>query len=61
MIMTVEQLMEKFQMSRETVLNILRQKNSGAMKTGTKNRSGWRIEEEKFVKILTDNAKLFQG
>lgn len=59
--LTVEETMERFNMGRETVLGVFRQKDSPAYKLGPYSKSPWRVDEEEFKAYLLKVSKQYKG
>jgi hypothetical protein len=53
--------MERFNMGRETVLGVFRQKDSPAYKLGPYSKSPWRVDEEEFKAYLLKVSKQYKG
>lgn len=59
--LSVEQVMERFVMSRETVLQMFRRHDSPAYKIGPNPKSPWRVDEDDFKKYMQELAKTSKG
>ena len=59
--LTVEQTCERFQMGRETVLQLFRRQGSPAYRTGEGAKSTWRVDDEDFKAYLTKLAEAYKG
>lgn len=59
-VLTTEQVMEKYSIARSTTMEIFASKGSPAFKIGT-GRGHWRVNEEDFKKFLIKQSEGFKG
>lgn len=59
--LTVEQTMERFCMSRESVLENFRRRDSPAYKVTPNKTAPWRVDEDDFKLWLQESSKEYKG